>query len=49
MSLHAVTVSRDGQRALIVEYPYAAGQTLHVLTNLHERIKQPHMNRGDDE
>jgi serine/threonine protein kinase/Tol biopolymer transport system component len=35
----AVTVSRDGQRVLIVEYPYAAGQTLHVLTNWHERIK----------
>jgi serine/threonine-protein kinase len=35
----AVTVSRDGQRVLIVEYPYAAGQTLHVLTNWHARIK----------
>jgi len=35
----AVAVAPDGQRVLIIEYPYAAGQTIHVLTNWHERIK----------
>jgi len=35
----AVAVAPDGKRVLIVEYPYAAGQTIHVLTNWHERIK----------
>ena len=35
----AVAVAPDGKRVLVVEYPYAAGQTLHVLTNWHARIK----------
>jgi hypothetical protein len=35
----AVAVAPDGKRVLIVEYPYAAGQTIHVLTNWHQRIK----------
>jgi hypothetical protein len=35
----AVAVAPDGSRVLIVEYPYAAGQTIRVLTNWHNRIK----------
>ena len=32
-------MARRNKRVLIVEYPNAAGQTIHVLTNWHERIK----------
>jgi eukaryotic-like serine/threonine-protein kinase len=34
-----VEISPDADRFLITEFPYAAGQTIHVLTNWHERIK----------
>ena len=34
-----VSVAPDGDRFLIQEYPYQAGQTIRVLTNWHERIK----------
>jgi hypothetical protein len=34
-----VTMTPDGDRFLVLEYPHAAGQTIHVLTNWHERIK----------
>jgi len=35
----AVAAAPDGNRVLIVEYPYAAGQTIRVLTNWHNRIR----------
>jgi len=34
----AMAVTPDGNRFLVIEYPYAAGQTIHVLTNWRERI-----------
>jgi hypothetical protein len=34
-----VAMAPDGDRFLVAEYPYAAGQTIHVLTNWQERIK----------
>ena len=33
------SLSPDGERFLIQEFPYQAGQTIRVLTNWHERIK----------
>ena len=34
-----VAISPEADRFLITEYPHAAGQTIHLLTNWHERIK----------
>ena len=36
----AVTMTPNGDRFLVSEYPYAAGQTIHVLTNWHERLNR---------
>ena len=33
-----LAVSRAADRVVVVEYPYAAGQTIHVLTNWRERL-----------
>jgi Tol biopolymer transport system component len=35
----SVTMTPNGDRFVVSEYPYAAGQTIHVLTNWQERIK----------
>jgi len=35
----SVAMAPDADRFLVAEYPYAAGQTIHVLTNWQERIK----------
>jgi len=34
-----VAMAPDADRFLVAEYPYAAGQTIHVLTNWQQRIK----------
>ena len=34
-----VAMMADGDRFLVAEYPYAASQTIHVLTNWQKRIK----------
>jgi hypothetical protein len=34
-----MAMTPDGDRFLVAEYPYAAGQTIHLLTNWQERIK----------
>jgi Tol biopolymer transport system component len=35
----SVAMTPDDDRFLVAEYPYAAGQTIHVLTNWQQRIK----------
>jgi eukaryotic-like serine/threonine-protein kinase len=35
----SVAMTPDADRFLVAEYPYAAGQTIHVLTNWQQRIK----------
>ena len=35
-----VTVTSNADRFLVSEYPYAAGQTIRVLTNWHQRLNQ---------
>jgi Tol biopolymer transport system component len=35
----SVAMTPDADRFLVAEYPYAAGQTIHVLTNWRQRIK----------
>jgi serine/threonine-protein kinase len=35
----SVAMTPDGDRFLVAEYPYAASQTIHLLTNWQERIK----------
>ena len=35
----AIAMTPDADRFLVAEYPYAAGQTIHVLTNWQQRIK----------
>ena len=35
----SVAMTPAGDRFLVAEYPYAAGQTNHVLTNWEQRIK----------
>ena len=35
----SVAMTPDADRFLVADYPYAAGQTIHVLTNWQERIK----------
>jgi eukaryotic-like serine/threonine-protein kinase len=35
----SVAMTPDAGRFLVAEYPYAGGQTIHVLTNWHQRIK----------
>jgi eukaryotic-like serine/threonine-protein kinase len=34
----AMAVTPDGNRFVVIEYPYAAGQTIHVLTNWRARL-----------
>jgi hypothetical protein len=34
----SVTMTPDGDRFIVSEYPNAAGQTIHVLTNWHARL-----------
>ena len=36
----SVSMSPNADRFVVSEYPYAAGQTIHVLTNWHERFEQ---------
>jgi hypothetical protein len=35
-----VAATANADRFLVSEYPYAAGQTVHVLTNWYERLTQ---------
>ena len=39
-SVSEVIATPNADRFLVIEYPYADGQTIHVLTNWHPRLTQ---------